>query len=210
MCQLANGNDVELRDVLTKNRPQILDLGPDMMATDLSVSADGRWLYVFMHWDKTNDFPANYTTVYRAQTWDLATLTQVRQWDYPVTEPMEKPMALAGKWIVQDDPEAGTTIATDLLTGDAHAWPFRRGWRYLSPDRERAVWFRYFGFPVAEQGIEIWATDTWLQIDAFRPDLETDWYLPYRKVAFGPDPTLIAIAYEGHLALWRLAVESTP
>jgi len=140
----------------------------------------------------------------------LKTLKQIRQWDYPIVKPMEKPMELAGPWVIQDDAEAGITSATNLLTGETSGWPFRRGWRYQSLDGRRALWFRYFDFPAAEQGIEVWETDTWHQVDAFRPDFGYEWYWPYRDVAFGPDPDLIAIAFENQLALWRLDSKTQP
>lgn len=206
----GSGNRIEIRDLPGLEQPVNLDLGPDMIASDLSVSADGQWLYVFMEWEKTNDFPSNYTTVYRAQVWDLHTLKPIRQYDYPVFKPLEKPMELVGPWVVEDDAEAGTTRATDLLSGEVHEWPFRRGWRYSSPDGRRALWFRYYGYPVAEQGIEVWETDTWRQVDVFRPDFGEDWYRLHRDVAFGPDLNLIAIPVANQLALWRLRADPAP
>lgn len=206
----ADANGIVIRDLAGSSPPVFIDLGPDMFASELYVSADGRWLYVFMDWEKTNDFPSNYTSVYRAQVWDLATLKKIRQQDYPVVRPNEKPMELIGTWVVQDDAEAGTTQATDLLTGATHGWPFRRGWRYASPDGRTILWFRYFGYRPAEQGVEVWDTDTWRQIDRIAPDLGEEWYWPYRDVAFGPDPALIGIVFEDHLALWRLQTAPEP
>lgn len=204
----ADGNGISIRDLADATPPVRLDLGPDMYASELYVSSDGKWLYAFMDWEKTNDFPSNYTTVYRAQVWDLATLKKIRQQDYPVVKPFEEPTELIGTWVVQDDPEAGTTLATDLLTGATHGWPFRRGWRYASPDGQMVLLFRYYDYLPAEQGVEVWATDTWRQLGRFKPDWGDEWYRPHLDVAFGPDPALIGIVFEDHLALWRL--QATP
>lgn len=199
----ANANRVSVLDLSATDFSQSLELGDAMYATELGVSSDGEQLFVLMRWDKTNDFPSNYATLYRLQEWSLSRKSLVQQTEFPIVKPADRPLSLHGTWLMQTDARAGTYTANDLVSGEVKDLPYRLGWRYLSDDGLWMACMRYLGYD--DQAIEIWRTDSWRNVDTFRPNFAPNWYYPPVFLAFNPAGDILAIAHEGQLTLWGIA-----
>jgi WD40 repeat protein len=200
----STGKTVEIRDIQKDSEPIILQLGEKMFASEISFSENGKLLYVFMEWDKTQTWPADYKTKFAVQVWNLTTQTIQREIDFPEADYTSEGMELYGKNIIHFNFVKGTSDLTDLSTGGTTSFLYRQGWRYFSPDLKFMVAMRYFGFDEKDQGLELWNTDTWRNVYSFKPNFGKDWFYEPVDIIFSPDNATLVIVHGGQVSLWDI------
>ncbi len=201
----ATGNQVVIRDVRNNREPAIeLALGTDMYASQLSIRDDGRFLFVLMSWDKTNTWPAAWSTQYKVQIWQLETETISREIDYPEIAYDDEHVSLHGELILHQDWVNGTFEIHNLSTDEIIPFPYRHGWKYFNSDLSLMISARLYGFAADEQIIELWDTDRWRNIYSFLPYFGRDWIYGMHMITFSPDSTILAIEHQEQVSLWNI------
>lgn len=202
----SNGNTVELKDVTNDNDPVVLDLGEEMYASEISYSDDGRYLIVLMEWDQWIGFPSEWASKFRVQVWDTAFNLLRRDIDYPEAGWFDEDMSLTGSYLAHSDKVSAAFTVTDLITEDTTLFPYRKGLRFVSPDRNLVAFARFgFGYEDGEKGIELWNSDTWREIYHFAPNYVTNaFFRGDISLVIAPDNSLMLIAHNGQLSLWDI------
>lgn len=191
----ASGNTIEIRDVVQKDRQDVIRLGPKMFASQLSLSPDGRFVYIVMDWLKTQ---STWVDKFNLQIWNLKDHTLVREIKYPEGFEITK-LDLQGKYLVYSDLEKKTTQVTDLETGKTwNILPLLlEGERHYSTGARLAVFTRV---NVKETALELWDNGNRRNVLTYQPRVE----MAPIDIAFGADGTLLAIARIGQVTLWNI------
>jgi WD40 repeat protein len=199
----ASGNSLEIRDVYNENDHSVLNLGPEMYASQISLSSDGRLVYIIMSWMKDHDFPSAWTTQNKFQIWNINTHTMLREVKYPEGW-VNLSLELLGTSLVEVNFEEGTSQIINLETDEIKKLPYRQGWRYYSPDGSLIIYARLFGFDEQERIIELWQTNNWQKIYTFMPNNDPSWSYGLTEIVFSHDNTVLAINHQGTVMLWNI------
>jgi WD40 repeat protein len=199
----ASGNSLVIRDILKNDEHDVLPLSSKMYASQISLSSDGRLVYIIMSWMKDHDFPALWTFQHKFQVWNIYTHAMLKEVKYPQGW-TNLSLELIGTSLVQVDFEKGTSQILNLQTDEIRDLPFRKGWRYYNSDGSLMVYARLFGFDENEQAIELWNTDNWRNIYTFMPDFGTDWTYGMHNIVFSPDNKILAIEHQEQITLWNI------
>ena len=196
----ASGNTLETRDVYQDEIHDVINLGPEMYASQISSSPDGKLAYVVMSWTKTNDLPETWKQQHKLEIWDINTHTMLHETKYP--ESWSKlSLDLLDKSLVVKDLEKGTNQVLNIESGEVRDIPFRLGQEYFNTDGSLMA---NAGINNTEQSIELWNTETWQNLYTFVPDFEKDWLYSMTGLAFSSDNTMLAIAHNDQLSLWNI------
>jgi len=199
----ANGNKIEIRDVRQDEESIVWSLGDTMYASELGIRDDGEFLYILMKWYKDLTFPALYRWKFKAQIWHTATKSLRREIKFEEVYPLNADMWLVEQYLVHEDKIKPTFDALDLSADKRKDFPYRTGWKYFNADASLMLVVRYIGVDEDKEGIEIWNTDTWRNIYAFKPTfIDNIFYLS--GIAFNPNNSLLAIDYHGQVYLWDI------
>lgn len=199
----ANGNTLETRDILDTEKQDVLNLGPKMYATQLSLSSDGRVAYILMRWIKNHVYSAApLITQYKLQIWNIITHAMIREYKYP--ENSTTNLELLGRKLVSVDYEQASNQILNLETEELRDLPYRQGATYYNSDGSLLVYARFQFLDGNEQGIELWRTDTWRNIYTFMPDFGPDWTYGMHDIAFSPDSKILAIEHGEQISLWNI------
>jgi WD40 repeat protein len=205
----ANGNTLEIRDVLDNAKHDVIKLGPKMYATQVSTSSDGRLAYIIMSWTKDHNWPSLWTEQQKLQIWNINTHAMLYEKKYPEGWANLR-LELLGTRLAKFDYEKSTSQVFNLETEEVKDLPFRLGWRYYNSDGSLVLCARLFGFGDTEQVFELWNTDTWRNIYTFMPDFGTDWIYGMHDITFSPDNTIIAIQHGEQVSLWNIGLFIQP
>lgn len=202
----ANGNDVEIRDVLdAETPPDVLDLDDAMFASQIEVREDGEFVCVFMDWKKNHTYQTETRTKYHGQVWHLYSQNLRMDIPFPDMDPVEEGMYLAGPILLQRKVIDGTLEGKDLYTNIEYKFPFRGGINTLSPDATRMVVFRSnWSMPEDEKGLEIWDTYHGEKLYDFRPAYHTDTFYFRYGARFSPNNKYLAMVYYDACYIWDL------
>jgi WD40 repeat protein len=187
----ANGNTLETRDVFQKNKDDILKLGPEMFASQITLSSDGRLAYIIMDWLNDSRF-LKHKTVF--QTWNINTHAMLREIKYSDDSPDFK-VELLNAALVEVNHEKGTSQITNLVTNEIRDLPYRLGGRYYKADGSLMVYAHF------DSSIELWNTDNWRNIYTFMPEFGNEWIY---SIVFSPDNTILAIEHQEQVSLWNI------
>lgn len=212
LLAVANGNTIQLVNVLDSGEPVTLKLGKDMCASEISFPSDGRFIYVLMAWWKDHDFPANWKTKYIAQIWDTNSHFLWRTLDFPEIDWADEFMSLHQSYLVRRNPEKGTLELINLENDEKTQLPYRKGWEYLTADNKFVIFMRYFGiYDEQDEGIEFWRTDTWRKVYTLKPEFYK--YPGFSgiqlgsfqgEIAISDDNSLLAIVYSGQVFIYDI------
>jgi WD40 repeat protein len=194
----ANGHTLETRDIFQKDKADILKLGPEMFASQITLSSDGRLAYIIMDWLNDSRF-LTHKTVY--QSWNIGTHAMLDEIKYSNDSPDFK-VELLNAALVEVNHEKGTSQITNLVTNEVRDLPYRLGGRYYNADGRLMIYNR-LGGPVGsiEFSIELWNTDDWRNIYTFTPEFRDEWIT---NIAFSPDNTILAIEHQEQVSLWSI------
>lgn len=199
----ASGKTLETRDIYQNEKQEVLNLGAEMYATQISLSSDGRLAYIIMNWVKDHDWPMNWTEQHKFQIWNLSTHAILHESKYPEGW-VNLSLKLLGTRLVQVDFEKATSQIVNIETEEVRDIPYRKGWRYYNSDGSLIIYARLIGFDKNEQAIELWNTDNWRNIYTFTPDFGTGWIYGMHEIAFSPDNTILAIEHQEQVSLWNV------
>ncbi|MGB8984115.1 MAG: WD40 repeat domain-containing protein [Anaerolineales bacterium] len=199
----ASGNTLETKDILDNQVYDVLNLGPKMYATEISLSSDARLAYIVMSWTKDHDWPILWTHQHKFQIWNIDTHAFMFESKYPEGW-VNLSLKLLRTQLVQVDIEKATSQIRNLETEEVRDIPYRKGWRYYNSDGSLVVYARLFGFDDDEQAIELWRTDNWRNVYTFTPDFGTDWIYGMHDIVFSPDNTILAIEHQEQISLWNI------
>ncbi len=215
----SSGHTLEIRDIRRDVDPVIIDLGPQMFASQLSIPPDGRFVYALMDWWKSHDWPIDYTEQYKVQIWDTTTYRLRREIKYPVRKFPDiwwgTEYALHGPDVVEFNYTAGTYRAISLENDKITELPYRTGTRYLSSDLGFIVFARWWGVDDKDKVVELWNADTWRNLNTFsldfaRQTINADDFIQISGIAFSPDNTMLAVAHGGQLTLFNIEPYTNP
>ena len=197
----ANGNTLETRNVLDNEKQDVLNLGLNMYATQISLSPDGKLAYVLMGWFKYHSSSPSLMSQYKFQSWNLATQTMIRASNYPETSSTLH-LELLGTRLVQVDFTKDSSQIFNLETNEVRDLPFRAGWRYYNSDGSLMIYAHLFD---AKPSIELWKTDMKRNIYSFMPDLGGAWIYSMNHIVFSPDNKILAIDHQEQISLWNIS-----
>ncbi len=215
----SNGHTLEIRDFRRDVDPVIVDLGPQMFASQLSIPPDGRFVYALMDWWKSHDWPIDYIEQYKVQIWDTTTYRLRREIKYPVRKFPDNwwatEYALHGPNVMEFNYTAGTYRAISLENDKITDLPYRTGTRYLSSDGAFVVFARLYGVDNKDKVVELWKADTWRNLYTFSADFArqtVDGYdfFDISGIAFSPDNMMLAVAHGGQLTLFNIGPFTNP
>lgn len=211
MIAMATGNTIQIRNISEPSDTVTLELGDKMYASEISISEDGRFLFVLMDWKKWNTFPALYMDEFGIQIWNLQTYSLSEEFDYQEIEPVSEDMSLHNEWVSRVIFAEATFEMTNLVTGEVKSFPYRLGERFLSSDRNFALFVRLNGIDLGDDDqIELWQTDTWRNLYTFLPNFAPDWQFSQLDFEFSPDNKILAISHQEQLSLWNIEPVTYP
>jgi WD40 repeat protein len=194
----ANGNRIEIKDARSGEEFTSWSLGDTMYASELSIRGDSEFLYVLMRWYKDLTFPALYRYKFKAQIWHPATKSLRREIKFEEVYPGIADVWLVGRYLLHQDTNNAELEALDLSKDEKRDFPYRIGLKYFNTDASLMLCLRYINRDAMD--IEIWNTDTWRNIYAFK----TTFSYNVNSVAFSPDNSLLAIDYHGQVYLLQI------
>jgi WD40 repeat protein len=217
MIAYSNGNTVEIRNVRESTDPTTLTLGPEMLASKISVSGDGNLLFVLMELYNPFRRDSNDSKRYAFQIWDLHTRTKVQQMDIPLSVfhgLYDEELNLYGKYLIYSDNVNKKNEMTNLETNETFQINYREPDEglgtsvFLSPDG-KIILYRpaYEGFTCLAESIELWDTSSQQNLYTFKvivPDFGAHWCSGSVNIAFSPDNSLMAISHEEQVTLWEI------
>lgn len=194
----ANGNTIEIRDVLLDDEPVAIDLGSDMFASILSISADGKSVYALMNWEKLQD--SKLTIQYKFQIWDMTTMVMNHEIKYPDGLEMRY-LKLQGSYLIVRDANKRTTQALNLDTNKMRKLPY--GGDFYNFDASLMLSVNLHGLEYVIDGFELWNMDTWENMYSFLPNFGQGWEYGWHAIGFSPDNTILAIEHQEQVSLWN-------
>jgi WD40 repeat protein len=199
----ANGNRIEIRDVLEGGESTGWSLGDTMYASEMSMHGDGEILYILMRWYKDMNFPALYRYKFTAQIWHPATKSLRREIKFEEVYPGKEDVWLVGQYLLHQDTITPELEALDLSTDEKRDFPYRIGSKYFNQDASMMLVSRLAGVDEDKESLELWKTDTWRNVYTFEPNFGDEWYF-LSNIVFNPDNSLLAIEYDGQVSLWDI------
>jgi len=204
----ANGNTIEIRDVKENSKSLLLELGDEMIATDIAISEDGKQLFAFMDFSYPNA-PNEIGQKYALQTWDLKSKTLVDKIEY--TEPentgyfiehFDYEMQLVGNLLIKVDYINKAFEVTNLETGNTRNLDYLGDVEtFLSQDANYVIYLDRF---CKNQRVELWDTQfsqSLYTFDAFG----TGGCYGSHAIVFSPNNRIVAIAHEERVSLWDVS-----
>ncbi len=199
----SNGNRIEIKDASTGEEIISWSLGDKMYASEISIRADGEFLYLLMKWDKDLNFPALYRMKFVAQIWHPATKSLRHEIKFEEVYPTHANMWLVGQNLIYEDKIKSTLSAYAFSLETRKELPFRIGEKYFNIDASSMFVIRDIRNDENKEGFEIWNTDTWRNIYISKPPFIENLY-SVSDVAFSPDNSFLAIDFDGRISLWNI------
>lgn len=224
----SSGNTIEIRDARLEREPVVLELGDDMLGSDISVSENGEQLFVFMDFGCIIEF-GDYLQKYALQIWKLKSRGIQAEIKYPdpkntgnFIEHWDEAMSLSGKFLTYINYLKGIYKLTDLETWKMKLLPFHGDVEaYISPDTNYAVYFPTIYHldrdNCNDPNVELWNTNTDQILYTFTTPgiyFETQWCYGTHTFAINQDNTLLAITHNDRVSLWDISnavkISTTP
>ena len=213
MMAVANANTIEFRDA-RKSTPldTLLDLGDEMVATNISVSDDGKLLFAFMSF--ANDRGRIFTTKNTLQVWDMATLELEEELTWPESGYTlgtgiifdNETRNMSGRFLLHKDNLNEIFTVTNLVTQEERLLPLGVGRTYISPDSKYLVFIPHdHETDCNNRDIQLIETESGRAIYTFRTHgvLASDW-CSGPQIVFNQENTLLAIWHNEQLSLWDI------
>jgi WD40 repeat protein len=203
----ANRNSLEIGYIFHDKKQDVLELGQEMYASQISISPDGKLVYVLMDWMKTNDLFESWSEQYKLQVWDVTSHTMIRENKYPESW-STLDLSLLGTLLVEKDYKKKSSQVTDLKTDEVKSMPYCSGLlEFYNMDTSLMTCEKIID---DNQVVEIWNTNSQEKVYTFTPDFEKDLIHSITGMAFNPGNTVLAIAHNDQISLWRIQTEVQP
>lgn len=203
----ASGNSLEIGYIFRDKTPDVLELGQEMYASQISISPDSKLIYVLMDWIKTNDSPESWSEQYKLQVWDVTSRTMIRENKYPESW-STLDLSLLDTLLVEKDYKKKSSQVTDLKTDEVKSMPYCSGLlEFYNVDASLMTCAKIID---DNQVVEIWNTNSQEKVYTFTPDFEKDLVHSITGMAFNPGSTMLAIAHNDQISLWRIQTEVQP
>ena len=215
----ANGNTIEIKDVLGEGKTAVLELGDEMVATNISISRNGKRLFAFMdfsYWKLPHDIGQKYAL----QTWDLESYKQVKQMDIPEPDNIgsfyghfDVEIKLTGTNLIKTDYINKTFTITDIETGNSRDLYYLGDVKVFISQNTNYISYLPNLFDCKNQGIKLWDTYRNQSLHVFH-DSEANFVTEFchgqSEIIFNSDNTILAIAHEERLSLWDISSFTKP
>jgi hypothetical protein len=219
----ANANTIEIRDARQEvDDPVILNLGDDMIASDIYISGDSEQLFAFMDFNYSDYdfFPARITQKYTLQIWNLKSRIIQSETEFPKTGNtgsffghFDEVRSLSGKFLTYVNYVKGIFKVTDLENWKMKALPFQGDLEvYPSPDTNYVIFFPSVfetkGTDCYIGDVELWDVNTGQILYTFkipRNDFVSEWCYAPHTFAISPDNNLLAISHNEQVSLWDIS-----
>lgn len=203
----ANRNSLEIGYIFNDKKQDVLELGQEMYASQFSISPDGKLVYVLMDWMKTNDSFESWSKQYKLQVWDVTSHTMIRENKYPESW-STLDLSLHGTLLVEKDYKKKSSQVIDLKTDEVKSMPYCSGLlEFYNVDASLMTCEKIID---DNQVVEIWNTNSQEMVYTFTPDFEKDLIHSITGMAFNPGNTVLAIAHNDQISLWRIQTEVQP
>jgi dipeptidyl aminopeptidase/acylaminoacyl peptidase len=205
----ANGNTIEIKDIQQHHETTVLNLGDDMIASDIAISENGNHLYAFMDFSYFKP-PNKIGQKYALQIWDFNEKRLEEEITFP--EPgdtgsfgghHDAKMELFGNLLIHTDYINKTFRVTNLETDSTNNLHYGGDVEtYISQDTNYVIYYQ-----CRLQSLGLWNTRNnqildVIRIKALNKDFDAHWcYRPHTTI-FSPDNTTLAIAHEERVSLW--------
>jgi WD40 repeat protein len=212
MMAVASAKTIEFRDARQSTQSvQVLDLGEEMVATDISISDDGNLLFAFMDYYSDHGFNS-IGTINTLQVRDLGTLELQDEIAWPESKPtdwyFDHYRNLSGQFLLHLDRINEVFTISDLVTQEQRVFHLGTGKRFISPDG------KYLLFIPADlehdcnaRDMHLLKTESGQIIYTFNTS-QTDFYRLWcgrPQIAFNQENTMLAMGHNERLSLWDIS-----
>jgi hypothetical protein len=117
--------------------------------------------------------------------------------------PGKEDVWLVGEYLLHQDTIKPALEVLDLSTDEKRDFPYRIGSKFFNEDASLMLVYRSIRVDENKEVLELWKTDTWRNLYTFMPAFGDEWYF-LSNIVFSPDNSLLAIEYDGQVALWDI------
>jgi len=221
MLAFANGNTIEIKNVQQDDNVVVLKLGDEMIASNIAISDDGRFLFAFMDFSYYKT-PNRIAQKYALQVWDLESRSIREETYFPEPDNtgffighFDVEMKLTDKLLLNTDYLNETFSVTNLETSNFKNLSYRGDVKtFINQDASYVVYLpKLDGFNCKNQSIELWETNANRSLYSFKTsneDFDSEWCFGPNAIIFSPNNTMLAIAHEERLSLWNISNFTKP
>lgn len=200
----SDGTTLDLTDLDTNKEPIVIDLGPEMFATQIAFPTDGRFIYVLRRWELTEGFENSWTIRSRIHIRSTTTGKLLRVIDYPEDKYWSgTDYELHASSLIMTNYENATIQVIDLVNEQVRDFPFCREDKVFSNDLNLMICVNPFssaGNQGTSFGMTLWNTDTWRELGTSTIPTGED-YGTF-DLAISPDGSRLIIEENSQISLW--------